>query len=239
MVGISVPAKSRDSISILLVEDDDRLAKLTGRYLQNNACRVTLARTVGEATDALRAEEFDTILLDLMLPDGDGLDLCRKIRQQTEAPIIIVTARGGPWDRVRGFDYGADDYVTKPFGPPELLARIRARVRRRRGQLGPAQGRLELGDLRLVRSEQAVSVGDTAVVLTAHEFHLLWSLALRSGTALRREQLVHGTELSERTVDVHISRIRAKLAKAGEGADVPPIRTVRGIGYMLAHNPPA
>jgi len=225
------------TIKVLLVEDDDRLAQLTARYLETHGVLVT---TVGDGiegqAEALR-RQYDCVVLDLMLPGRDGIEVCRQLRSRTDVPILMVTARGEEADRVLGLEVGADDYVTKPFSPRELLARIRATVRRVRGQAGPAQQTIQVGGLVLDPQRMTVLLDGKAVEVTAYEFSILRALAQRPGRVLSREQLLDlakgSAELSfDRSIDVHVSRLRAKL---GDDSRNPKIlKTVRGAGYLLA-----
>ena len=225
------------SIKVLLVEDDDRLAQLTVRYLESHGVVVT---AVGDGlegqAEALR-RQYDCIVLDLMLPGRDGIEVCRELRGRSDVPIIMVTARGEEADRVLGLEVGADDYVTKPFSPRELLARIRATVRRVRGQAGPAQQTITVGTLVLDSQRMTVTLDGKPIDVTAYEFSILRALAQRPGRVLSREQLLDlakgSAELSfDRSIDVHVSRLRAKL---GDDSRSPKLlNTVRGAGYLLA-----
>jgi len=225
------------TIKVLLVEDDDRLAQLTARYLETHGVLVTtIADGIEGQAEALR-RQYDCIVLDLMLPGRDGIEVCRQLRGRTDVPIVMVTARGEEADRVLGLEVGADDYVTKPFSPRELLARIRATVRRVRGQAGPAQQTIQVGHLVLDPQRMTVVLEGKTVDVTAYEFSILRALAQRPGRVLSREQLLDlakgSAELSfDRSIDVHVSRLRAKL---GDDSRNPKIlKTVRGAGYLLA-----
>ena len=225
------------TIKVLLVEDDDRLAQLTARYLETHGVLVTtIADGIEGQAEALR-RQYDCVVLDLMLPGRDGIEVCRQLRARTDVPILMVTARGEEADRVLGLEVGADDYVTKPFSPRELLARIRATVRRVRGQAGPAQQTIQVGGLVLDPQRMTVLLDGKAVEVTAYEFSILRALAQRPGRVLSREQLLDlakgSAELSfDRSIDVHVSRLRAKL---GDDSRNPKIlKTVRGAGYLLA-----
>ncbi|MCI0569190.1 MAG: response regulator transcription factor [Myxococcaceae bacterium] len=221
----------------LLVEDDDRLARLVGEYLHSHGVVVTRAAD-GEAglREAL-AHRFDVILLDLMLPGRDGLDVCRELRARSDVPVIILTARGEEADRVMGLEIGADDYLAKPFSPRELLARIRALLRRTRGQAGPATRAVRVAGLHLDPASRRATLDGRELNLTGYEFTLLRVLAERSGRILSREQLLdlakgNAEDSFDRSIDVHISRLRQKL---GDDAKNPRLlKTVRGVGYLLA-----
>ncbi len=225
------------SIKVLLVEDDARLAQLTARYLETHGVLVTIASDgpTGQA-EALR-RQYDCIVLDLMLPGRDGIEVTRELRARTDVPIVMVTARGEEADRVLGLEVGADDYVTKPFSPRELLARIRANVRRVRGQAGPAPETIQVGGLVLDPQKMTVVLDGNPIDVTAYEFSILRALAQRPGKVLSREQLLDlakgSADLSfDRSIDVHVSRLRAKL---GDDSRNPKIlKTVRGVGYLLA-----
>lgn len=226
---------SAPSIKVLLVEDDARLAQLTARYLESHGVLVTVARDGLEGQAEALRRQYDCVVLDLMLPGRDGIEVCRQLRGKIAVPIIMVTARGAESDRVLGLEVGADDYVTKPFSARELLARIRATVRRSRGEVGPQKELLSVGQLVLDPARLSVELGGKAVAVTSYEFAVLRALAQRPGEVLSREQLLDlakgSAELSfDRSIDVHVSRLRAKLGDEGGRM----LKTVRGAGYMLA-----
>jgi DNA-binding response OmpR family regulator len=224
-------------IKVLLVEDDARLAQLTARYLETHGVLVTIAPDGIEGQSEALRRQYDCIVLDLMLPGRDGITVARNLRERTDVPIVMVTARGEEADRVLGLEVGADDYITKPFSPRELLARIRATVRRVRGQVGPARQVIQVGALVIDPQRMTVTLDDKPVDLTAYEFQILRALATRPGHVLSREQLLDlakgSADLSfDRSIDVHVSRLRAKL---GDDSRNPKIlKTVRGVGYLLA-----
>ncbi len=226
-------------IKVLLVEDDVRLAALTSDYLQGHGLLVVHSENGPKALHELSSRQFDVILLDLNLPGIDGVEVCRRIREKSSVPIIMLTARDELPDRVVGLDAGADDYVTKPFHSRELLSRIRSAVRRARGEVGPELDEVCVGNLRLLPAQLAVFLAGNAIEITAHEFAILYALAKNRGKVLSREQLLdlvkgNADESFDRSVDVHISRLRQKL---GDDARRPTIlKTVRGVGYMLAMN---
>ena len=230
-------ASVQPTIKVLLVEDDTRLAQLTARYLESHGVVVTIAQDGLEGQAEALRRQYDCLVLDLMLPGRDGLEVTRELRARTDVPIAMVTARGEEADRVLGLEVGADDYVTKPFSPRELLARIRATVRRVRGQAGPAQQTITVGGLVLDPQRMTVMLDGKPVDVTAYEFSILRALAQRPGRVLSREQLLDlakgSAELSfDRSIDVHVSRLRAKL---GDDSRRPQIlKTVRGVGYLLA-----
>lgn len=223
-------------IAIVYVEDDERLARLTMQYLASHRIQVHLVTRGDQAVAEVLKVRPDVVLLDLMLPGIDGLEVCRQIRARLDVPIIMVTARTEEADRVIGLEGGADDYVSKPFQSRELLARIRAQARRGRGESGPRAERIEVGALTIDAATMEVTVNGAPVSLTTIEFSLLHALAQRAGRVLAREQLlqlVHGTadEAFDRSIDVVVSRIRAKIEV---DARMPRLlKTIRGVGYML------
>jgi DNA-binding response OmpR family regulator len=238
---VSEASSQQPTIKVLLVEDDERLAQLTARYLETHGVLVTIARDGLEGQAEALRRQYDCVVLDLMLPGRDGIEVTRELRARTDVPIVMVTARGEEADRVLGLEVGADDYVTKPFSPRELLARIRATVRRVRGQAGPAQQQIQVGGLVLDPQRMTVTLDDKPIDVTAYEFAILRALAQRPGRVLSREQLLDlakgSAELSfDRSIDVHVSRLRAKL---GDDSRSPRIlKTVRGVGYLLAGGEP-
>jgi DNA-binding response OmpR family regulator len=236
-----VPEAASQTIKVLLVEDDARLAQLTQRYLETHGVIVTVASDGIEGQNEALRRQYDCVVLDLMLPGRDGVEVCRQLRDRSDVPIVMVTARGEEADRVLGLESGADDYVTKPFSPRELLARIRANVRRVRGQAGPERETIQIGKLVLDPARLSVTLDGKSIEVTAYEFAILRALAQRPGRVLSREQLLDlakgSADLSfDRSIDVHVSRLRAKL---GDDSRSPRIlKTVRGAGYMLAGHEP-
>lgn len=231
------PAPEEGTIQVLLVEDDERLARLTSRYLQEHGVVVTVAYSGTDALAEASRHTFDVVLLDLMLPGRDGLEVCRELRGRTDVPIIMVTARGEEADRVLGLETGADDYLAKPYSSRELLARVRAQVRRARGKAGPATQPVHVGRLTLDPRSLKATLDGRVLHLTTYEFGLLRVLAERAGRVLSREQLldlVKGSadEVFDRSVDVHIFRLRQKLEEDPRNPTL--LKTVRGAGYMLA-----
>jgi len=228
---------SEDSeIVIVYVEDDDRLARLTTQYLASHRIQVHLITRGDLAVAEVLKVRPDVVLLDLMLPGIDGLEVCRQIRARLDVPIIMVTARTEEADRVIGLEGGADDYVSKPFQSRELLARIRAQARRGRGEAGPRAERIEVGALTIDAGTMEVTVNGAPVSLTTIEFSLLHTLAQRAGRVLAREQLLqllHGTseEAFDRSIDVVVSRLRAKIEVDARNPRL--LKTIRGVGYML------
>ena len=229
-----------DAIRVVLVEDDERLAKLTCRYLESHGLVVHHVATGAQGVSETLRLRPDLVLLDLMLPGMDGLEVCRELRQRTNVPIIMVTAREEEADRVMGLELGADDYLPKPFSSRELLARIRAQVRRARGNAGPPASRLEIGPLVIDLGAMSVSVDGRPIALTTYEFALLRALAENAGRVLMREHLLvlsrgNAEDAFDRSIDVHVSRLRQKL---GDDPKHPRlVKTVRGLGYMLAIEP--
>jgi len=220
---------------ILLIEDDRRLAEMVSEYLGEAGFRVSVASDGASGLARLATEPYDALVLDLMLPDMDGLEVCRRLRGTSDIPVLMLTARGDAMDRVVGLELGADDYLAKPFEPRELLARLRA-ILRRRGP-GGGTGVLRFGRLEIDRDARRMRVDGAERALTGHQFALLLTLAERAGRVLSRDSLmdlVKGEELEafDRSIDVHVSRIRAAI----EDDPKRPRRllTVRGAGYVFA-----
>jgi DNA-binding response OmpR family regulator len=227
---------------ILMIEDDERLAAMVGAYLAQHGYASQHAATGAAGLAALRAaraEPFAAVLLDLMLPDGDGLEICRAIRADAAIaaiPILMLTAKGDPFDRVVGLELGADDYLPKPFEPRELLARLRA-VLRRPAPAAAGAGPLRFGRLEIDRDARAVRIDEEERMVTAYQFDLLAALAERAGRVLSREQLldaVRGATLEpfDRSIDVHVGRLRAAIED--DPKQPKRILTVRGAGYVFA-----
>ena len=220
---------------LLLIEDDTRLAEMVRDYLGGAGFRVTRVETGGAGLALQAREPFDAIVLDLMLPDMDGLDVCRRIRRHTAVPILMLTARGDAMDRVVGLEIGADDYLPKPFEPRELLARLKAILRRGKG--GAGGDVLRFGRLEIDRGGREVRLDGEVRALTSHQFALLLALADHAGRVMSREVLMDlvkavPLEAYDRSIDVHISRIRAAIE---DDARKPRrVITVRGAGYVFA-----
>jgi two-component system phosphate regulon response regulator PhoB len=217
--------------NILVVEDDRETRTLIAKYLRTNSCNVTTANDGREMARLMTDHRVDLLILDVMLPGEDGLSLCRKVRAESQTPIIMLTARGEESERVRGLATGADDYVVKPFSVPELMARVRAILRRAKPELIAAV--LKGGDIELDRDTHRVRRNGHELHLGPTEFRLLEFLMQSPGRVFSRAQLldsVWGRDVfvDERTVDVHVGRLRKAL---GRGRD--PIRTVRGSGYSF------
>lgn len=224
-------------IHVLLVEDDSRIAQMTAEFLVRYKVAVSIASNGKDALQQAQQSRFDAIVLDLMLPGMPGLAVCEAIRLRSDVPIIVVSALDEESDRIVGIERGADDYITKPFSARELLARIRAVVRRARGQLRPQNVAISVGKLRLDPSALRASLADKDLNLTSYEFSLLYALAERAGQVLSREQLldlanVSADESFDRSIDVRIWKLRQKL---GDDARKPKLlKTVRGAGYVLS-----
>lgn len=228
-----------------MIEDDNRLAAMVAQYLEQSGYTLHHA---GDAHDGLtqlahppHGKGYDLVILDLMLPDMDGLDVCRRIRAMAaplaQVPVLMLTAKGDAMDRIIGLEVGADDYLPKPFEPRELLARIRAVLRRSGEGAASAHSILRFGSLSIDRDARTVSVADAECDLTSYQFDLLVALAERAGRVLTRDQImeaVRGRELEafDRSIDVHMGRIRAAIEK--DAKDPKRILTVRGVGYVFA-----
>jgi DNA-binding response OmpR family regulator len=220
---------------ILLIDDDVRLHDLLASYLRQNGMDVVGAHDGARGLAALEAEGFDAVLLDIMMPGMNGLETCRRIRAKSNVPLIMLTAKGDETDRVVGLEMGADDYVAKPFSPRELLARLRAVLRRAKPDAFAE--RITVGDITIDVAGREAHVAGKPIELTGLELDLLVALARRAGRVISREALLSeagrsDVNVSERTVDVHISHLRQKI---GDDPRSPTrIRTVRGVGYVLA-----
>ncbi len=216
--------------TILVVEDEPNIADLVDLYLSRDGFRVLKKATGADALAAVRDQRPRLVVLDVGLPDIDGLEVCRRIRATSSLPVIFLTARGDEVDRVLGLELGADDYLTKPFAPAELVARVKAVLRRTDGA---QTAEIVLAGAAIVDlGRREVRIGDAAVDFTTREFDLLRFLAERPGLALSRQQILDGVwgpgwYGDERTVDVHIAQVRKKLG------DACAISTVRGLGYRL------
>ena len=227
---------------LLMIEDDARLADMVSAYLGQSGYQVTHAGDAQTGLTQLQANAADLVILDLMLPDMDGLEVCRRIRALPGAlgrtPVLMLTAKGDPMDRIIGLEMGADDYLPKPFEPRELLARIRAVLRRQGdGPVAVNGTTLHFGALEIDRDARAVSVAGLACDLTSYQFDLLVALAERAGRVLTRDQImeaVRGRELEafDRSIDVHMGRIRAAIEV--DAKNPKRILTVRGVGYVFA-----
>ena len=226
---------------LLMIEDDARLAAMVGEYLTQSGYAVTHTGDGEAGLEALRRDPFDLVVLDLMLPGIDGLEVCRRIRALPDGaarvPVLMLTAKGDPMDRIIGLELGADDYLPKPFEPRELLARIRAVMRRQQPGEAPEHRLLRFGALEIDRDARTVTVGGQPAELTSYQFDLLVTLAERAGRVLTRDQImeaVRGRELEafDRSIDVHMGRIRAAIEQ--DVKNPRRILTVRGVGYVFA-----
>jgi DNA-binding response OmpR family regulator len=220
---------------ILVVDDEQKIVRLARDYLEKNAFRVISASDGQSALAAARREKPDLVILDLMLPGLDGWEVCRALRRDTDIPIIMLTARSEESDQIVGLELGADDYVTKPFSPRALVARVRAILRRSQGRLR-TPGRLRAGGLELDLGAHRASLDGAPLSLTPNEFKLLTVLAQHPGQTLTREQLIdhlHGAAYNafDRSVDSHIKNIRRKIET--DPASPRFIETVYGIGYRF------
>jgi DNA-binding response OmpR family regulator len=219
---------------VLLIDDDKRLHELLTTYLEQNGFTVVGAPDGQRGLAALDAEPFDVVLLDIMMPGLDGLEVCRRIRNKSRVPILMLTAKGDETDRVVGLELGADDYIAKPFGPRELVARLRAVLRR----VNPSADAelVVINEISIDVPAHKVKVDGREIELTGIEFDILLALAKRAGRVVARESLLSeagrgDVTVSDRTVDVHISHLRQKL---GDDPRSPrKIKTIRGVGYVL------
>lgn len=215
--------------TILLIDDDPKLAQLLSSYLGQHGYTLRHAAGGAQGLEAVTSTPPDAILLDVMMPGMDGLEVLRRLRSRSSIPVVMLTARGDETDRIVGLELGADDYLPKPFNPRELLARLKAVLRRAR----PAGGqRIELGDLVIEVEGRVVERAGAFIELTALEFDILVALAKGAGRVYSREALLtaagrHDTTVNDRTVDVHISHLRRKLGEPSR------IKTIRGVGYLM------
>jgi len=221
--------------SVLLIDDDRELGKMLGDFLSGDRLNVTTRHTGESGLEEFTKGEFDLLILDIMMPGISGLDVLKKVRQTSAVPVIMLTARGDDIDRIIGLEFGADDYLPKPFNPRELLARIKAILRRSNPQEKATQ-RLSLGDIRLDARTHQATVSDTKLQLTGTEYEILRCLLETPGEVVSKEQLSEralGRRLLpyDRSVDTHISNLRGKLERAGNRNET--IQNQRGVGYLL------
>ena len=224
---------------MLLIDDDARLSSMVSDYLRNAGFVVDVAPSLAAGRRCLEETTYDALLLDLMLPDGDGLDLTRELRASARTrrlPLLMLTARGEPLDRIVGLEIGADDYLGKPFEPRELLARVKALLRRAQPEVASDEV-LRFGRLEIDLGARQARIDGKSCDLTGHQFELLAVLAQSPGRVLSRDQIMdslrgHPMEAFDRSIDVHVSRIRAAI----EDDPKAPLRvlTVRGVGYLFA-----
>jgi DNA-binding response OmpR family regulator len=225
-----------DTQTILVVEDEEAIASFVAAYLRKDGFDVRVTASGREALTFVGTESPSLVVLDLMLPDLDGLEVCRRIRETSTVPVLMLTARDDDLDKIAGLEVGADDYLTKPFNPRELVARVRAILRRSAGKSQPDGGVLRHGELTLDAGRRECRVGEEEIRLAPKEFDLLWELLDHRGLVLTRDQLlerVWGYTFAgdTRTVDVHVRQLRRKLG------DAAPIVTVWGIGYKAGPAP--
>ena len=224
---------------LLLVDDDTRLASMVSDYLGRAGFEVETAGSLAGGREFLAANHYDALVLDLMLPDGDGLELCREVRGASRTrhlPLLMLTARGEPMDRIVGLELGADDYLPKPFEPRELLARVKALLRRSAAPLGDDEV-LRFGRLEIDLGAHEARLDGVRCDLTSHQFDLLVVLARSPGRVLSRDQIMdalkgHPLEAFDRSIDVHISRIRSVIEE--DPKNPKRVLTVRGSGYLFA-----
>jgi DNA-binding response OmpR family regulator len=222
-------------VRVLCIDDDQRLFELLASFFAPNGVTLVHAADGEKGLAALERDVFDAVLLDVMMPGMDGLQVCRRIRQTRQVPVIMLTARGDEADRVVGLELGADDYVPKPFSPRELLARLRAVLRR--SQPSAIEAEIVVGRVAIEVGSRRVRVGGEPAELTGLEFDILLALARRPGRVVPRETLMaeagrNDVTVNDRTVDVHVSHLRKKL---GDDPKAPRlIKTVRGVGYVMA-----
>ncbi len=222
---------------ILLIDDDEQLGPPLATYFQRFELELVQALRPSAGLALLAQGGFDAAILDVMLPEMDGFELCRTIRRGSDLPIVMLTARGEVMDRVVGLELGADDYLPKPFEPRDLLARIRAVLRRRTDDPAAPVKSMRFGSLEIDRDSRVVSVAGAPADLTSYQFDLLVALAERAGRVLSRDQImeaVRGRELEafDRSIDVHMGRIRAAIEV--DAKNPKRILTVRGVGYVFA-----
>jgi two-component system, OmpR family, phosphate regulon response regulator OmpR len=227
---------------ILMIDDDARLADMVCAYLSRAGfsveARGTAAEGIAAAAHRPPGEAYDAVILDIMLPDMDGLEVCRRLREQGDISILMLSARGEDADRIVGLELGADDYLPKPFNPRELQARLKAILRRRRSSANASQT-LRFGRLEIDAGSRAVRLDGREANLTSHQFDLLLAMARQAGRVLSRERLMdlvsgEALEAFDRSIDVHISRIRAVIED--DPAHARRIITVRGAGYLFARS---
>ena len=222
---------------VLVVEDETSIVGPLTDALQREGFDTTTASTAADALEIGRRGEHDLVLLDLMLPDGSGFDVCRELRRSSDVPIVMLTARGDEADRIVGLEMGADDYVVKPFSAREVVARIRAVLRRTGATRAEGEGPIEIGDVRIDPERREVLLAGEPVELSRKEFELAWRLMRDAGAVVTREQLIEDVwDMnwfgSTKTLDVHVSSLRRKL---GDDSSEPRyVHTVRGVGFRFA-----
>ena len=223
---------------ILVVDDDARLAEMLLVYLKARGYEATHKANGHDGIAAVRTGQFDAVILDVMMPDIDGFEVCRTLRAQSQIPILMLTARGDDLDRIVGLELGADDYLPKPFNPRELVARLAAVLRRTRGGARSDGSVLRFGHLVIDKAAREVRVHDARADLTGRQFDLLWLLAERAGRVQSREQIMDALGAGDfdssvdRSIDVHISRIRSAIEEDPRRPQF--VQTVRGAGYVFS-----
>jgi len=228
------------SQKILIIEDEPDIRKTLEYNISREGYKVVSASSLSEGKEQINSSDFSLILLDLMLPDGSGLDLCREIKSdkdKSSTPIIILTAKDDEVDKVVGFELGADDYVTKPFSVRELILRIKAILKRGESKNETVEVQRQFGELTMDIDSHEVFVNSEQIILTALEFRLLRQLVDRRGRVQSRDQLLsdvwgYSSEVTTRTVDTHIKRLREKLGTMGKY-----VQTIRGVGYKFSRTP--
>jgi DNA-binding response OmpR family regulator len=222
--------------SVLLIDDDVKLCELLKTYLSGHGYTLAVSNTVKDGLRQLRGQDYDVVLLDIMLPDGDGLEVCKRIRADSSVPVIMLTARGADEDKIIGLELGADDYLAKPFNPRELVARMKAVLRRKGAATNGSLKAIEYEDFYLSEQNQKVMVKGKEIELTSAEFRLLKVLASNPGKVFTRERLmdlVQGRDFDgiDRSIDVHISRLRTKIEP--DPRNPRWIKTIWGTGYRF------
>jgi two-component system phosphate regulon response regulator OmpR len=227
------------STRILMIEDDSELAAMVGEYLEQNSLECVARGDGRSGLETLERGDFSALILDLMLPDLDGFEICRRVRERSSIPILMLTARGDETDRIVGLEIGADDYLPKPFNPRELLARLRAIMRRARPADAGGGQLLRFGRLEIDPDARDIRIDGEHRELTGYQFDLLWALATNAGRVQSRDQLMQhlqgrDIQVFDRSIDTHVSRIRAAI----EDDPRHPARllTVRGTGYVFARH---
>lgn len=231
--------KGPDTHHILIVDDEPDIVEVVELYLSRSGYRVTVAQDGQAAIDALKAELPDLVVLDLMLPEIDGLEITRRLRAEGNTPIIMLTSRKEEMDRILGLELGADDYMTKPFSPQELVSRVRAVLRRTHGSVEESKDEstpLIFNDLVINPATRLVHVDQNEIVLTAKEFDLLWMLANRPRQVFNRNQILENVwgradYIDPSTVTVHVRRLREKIER--DSTEPKHIHTVWGVGYKF------
>jgi two-component system phosphate regulon response regulator OmpR len=232
MAAMNTPQSRPDDAHLLVVDDDERLRALLQRYLSSNGFRVSAAADAADARTLMKSLAFDLLILDVMMPGESGLELTKSVRSHSATPILMLTARGEPEDRIAGLELGADDYLPKPFEPRELLLRVSALLRRAAPPLRSASGEVVMGDCSFDTERAALKRGGKPVHLTSSEAALLQLFASNAGRAFSRSDLCTRLGVAlERSIDVQVTRLRRKIE---EDPKLPLyLQTVRGVGYVL------